>query len=102
MWTIIQGCDYSKALGCDKEDLRTHLEALMSPAMTWDNYGELWQIDHIIPFMQYVDGAPPSNEEKLKRMHHSNLQPLWKWAHREKTAEEWANLAQDRKRYQMF
>jgi len=75
-------------LGCDKEDLRVHIEALMSPAMNWSDYGTLWQIDHIIPFCEPVDGAAPTIEDKLARMHYTNLQPIWTWAHKEKTAVE--------------
>ena len=41
--------------------------------MSWDNYGEYWSIDHIIPqnLAETVD--------ELKTLHHySNLQPIEK------------------------
>lgn len=31
------------------QDLLKHLESQFTPEMTWDNYGEYWEIDHIIP-----------------------------------------------------
>lgn len=31
------------------EDLILHLEQQFTSEMTWDNYGEYWEIDHIIP-----------------------------------------------------
>lgn len=36
-------------IGCTIEELKSHLEAKFSEDMTWDNYGSLWHIDHIIP-----------------------------------------------------
>ena len=73
-----------------------------SPAMLWSDYGMLWQIDHIVPFCEYVDGKPPTKEVKLQRMHHSNLQPIWIWAHKEKSAQELIRLAgHKRKIYQV-
>lgn len=29
--------------------IREHLEKQFTPEMTWDNYGDYWEIDHIIP-----------------------------------------------------
>ena len=60
-------------LCCDKQTLRDHLESQFEDWMNWDNYGE-WEIDHIIPI--YYDN--PTREEKIKRLHYTNLQPLSK------------------------
>ena len=30
-------------------ELKTHLEAGFKKGMSWDNYGSVWQIDHVIP-----------------------------------------------------
>jgi hypothetical protein len=94
MNVVSPGC--TAKLGCDKEDLRIHIEALMSPAMLWSDYGELWEIDHIVPFCQPVNGARPTLEDKFERMHYSNLQPIWIWAHKLKTAGEISEWAQSR------
>lgn len=31
------------------EDLKQHLESQFTPEMNWSNYGEYWELDHIIP-----------------------------------------------------
>jgi len=38
-----------KILNYSPEDLVRHLESLFIDDMTWDNYGTVWVIDHIIP-----------------------------------------------------
>lgn len=63
------------------EQLRTHIESLWEPWMSWDNHGlinnnkQTWQIDHIIP-----QSALPYDSMKhpnfLKCWALSNLQPL--------------------------
>lgn len=57
------------------EELKFHLESLFSPEMSWDNYGTLWEIDHIypqslLPFISFED------ENFLKCWSLANLQPL--------------------------
>lgn len=55
--------------GCTVSFLRSHLEAMFTPAMTWSNI----HIDHIKPLaafdLQDVD-------EQRRACHHTNLQPL--------------------------
>lgn len=31
------------------EELKEYIESLFTPEMNWDNYGEYWELDHIIP-----------------------------------------------------
>ena len=59
-------------IGCDIETLRTHLEKQFTEGMTWENQG-LWHIDHIIPVLY----NSPTLEQKIERLHYTNLQPLW-------------------------
>ena len=40
--------------------------------MSWDNYGTIWHIDHIVP-IKYKN---PTLEEVMERLHFSNTQPL--------------------------
>jgi hypothetical protein len=61
-------------LGCDIVFLRNHLESKFLPTMTWDNYGTLWHIDHILPCVSFDLSCP---EQQNKCFHYSNLQPLF-------------------------
>ena len=38
-----------KMLGYSPVQLRDHLQRLFHPGMTWDNYGKVWSIDHVLP-----------------------------------------------------
>jgi len=67
-------------------ELKTHLQSLFKPNMSWDNYGK-WHIDHVIPLKaKKKDGAYYWNQVKLsnpksddfkKAWSLNNLQPLW-------------------------
>ena len=63
-------------LCCDIDKLKSHLESQFVDGMTWDNYGE-WQIDHITPIKYKKHGKTPSLDRVIKRLHYTNLQPLW-------------------------
>lgn len=43
------GKKYEDILGYSASDLKRHLESQFHSGMTWDNYGDLWEIDHIKP-----------------------------------------------------
>jgi hypothetical protein len=58
-------------LGCDDITLKSHIQALFTEGMTWENRGE-WHLDHKTPL------AAANNEEELLALcHYKNLQPLW-------------------------
>jgi hypothetical protein len=40
---------YNVAIGYTWQTLRTHLEMQFTPEMSWDNWGSVWELDHIIP-----------------------------------------------------
>lgn len=64
-----------KLIGCSCSELKSHIERLWLPGMTWKNksyYG--WHIDHVIPCASFDLSKP---EEQKKCFHFSNLQPLW-------------------------
>jgi hypothetical protein len=62
-------------LGCDVKIYKSHLESLFYPEMTWENHGEIWEIDHIIPCALF---DLTKEEEQIKCFHYTNLQPLFK------------------------
>lgn len=64
-----------KLLGCSIDDFKQHLESQFLPEMTWDNHGEIWEIDHIKPCASF---DLTKLEEQEKCFHYSNLQPLFK------------------------
>ena len=63
-------------IGCSTEKLKEHLEKQFKNGMTWENQGQ-WHIDHIIPVNYKENGQEPTLEEVIKRLHYTNLQPLW-------------------------
>lgn len=59
-------------LGCSKTQFKEHISSKLTPQMTWQNYGSLWHIDHIIP-LKY---NKPSLEQIIARLHYTNTQPM--------------------------
>jgi hypothetical protein len=60
-------------LGTSIESVRTHIETLWQPGMSWDNHGKYgWHIDHIIPL-----SSCKNEEDMVKLCYYTNLQPLW-------------------------
>lgn len=65
----------TKLLGCSPEMFRSHLETLFKPEMNWNNYAEVWEIDHIRP----CDSFNLIDVEQQKQcFHYTNTQPLFK------------------------
>lgn len=59
-------------IGASIDTIKEHLESKFDDEMTWENHGK-WHMDHIIP-LKYDD---PSLDEQIKRLHYTNLQPMW-------------------------
>lgn len=60
-------------IGCSWDQLAYHLSSKFSWWMDWDNYGDRWAIDHIMP----CDSFDLSTIESQRQcFHFSNLQPL--------------------------
>ena len=72
-----------KLLGCSAQELRTYLEKQFTGDMTWDNYGTVWVIDHIVPCAHF-DLSIPDNQRM--GFHYSNLQPLMEQDNEDKRA----------------
>jgi len=72
-------------LGCTVEFLLQYLKDQFSPEMTWDNWGKIWEIDHIEPLCSF---DLTNREQLLKAVHYTNLQPLLKKDHLEKSVKD--------------
>lgn len=66
---------YNVYLGYTWADLRDHLEGQFTPAMSWENWGDVWELDHIKPvsLFQYESLDDPLFRECWAL---SNLRPL--------------------------
>lgn len=51
-------------LGCNIQEYKLYLEEKFTTEMNWDNYGKMWEIDHIFPLSR--GGS----------FHYTNTQPL--------------------------
>ncbi len=61
----------------DLEELMKHLEKQFDGAMSWDNYGNYWAVDHIKPRSLFSYSSP--NDPEFKQCWAlNNLQPLEK------------------------
>ena len=67
-------------LGCSIDELKNRFELLFythpktGEEMTWDNYGEKWHIDHIVPLIVF---DLTIGDHLIFACHYTNLQPLW-------------------------
>lgn len=64
-----------RRLGYTPAELRTHLQSLFEPGMTWSNYGrrpDCWCIDHRKPVCTFDTDTPVAVVNAL-----SNLRPIW-------------------------
>ena len=60
-------------IGCPIQYLREWFESVFTPEMNWDNYGDYWHIDHVIPVHLF-----DLNDETEKKIcwNWTNLAPL--------------------------
>ncbi len=68
-------------IGCTRDQWMKHLEAQFKPGMTWENYAEVWEVDHIIPYSS-IDRT--NRDEVIRLAHYTNTQPLFKSDNRTK------------------
>lgn len=68
-------------LGYSAAQLKAHLEKMFVGKMSWDNHGELWEIDHIIPISVLVKNGE-KDPSKINCL--SNLKPILKTENRSK------------------
>jgi hypothetical protein len=66
----------SELLGCSIQEARSWLESKFTSAMTWENAGQYWHIDHIIPCRSFDLNKP---DHQRICFHFTNLRPIyWK------------------------
>jgi len=86
MWYAMQSQECSsknviERLGCTLSEFKMHIENQFKPGWTWDNWGTLWEIDHIKPCAKF----DLENPEQVKEcFHFSNQRPLGKFENRSK------------------
>lgn len=68
---------YRTELGCSISSYIKHIESQFDGKMNWENHGEYWEIDHILPL------------SKGGSFHYSNTQPLTKEKNRKKSNKLW-------------
>jgi len=72
-----------KDLGCSIPEFKKHIESKFYGKMSWDNWGTVWELDHIIPLCEF---DLTDREQFLKVVHYTNFQPLTIEDHRLKTS----------------
>ena len=64
-----------KDLGCNIQELKSHIEVLFKDGMSWKNWtNNGWHIDHKKPLSSF---NLSQREEFLKAVNFKNLQPMW-------------------------
>jgi len=71
-------------IGCTAGEFKAHMEAQFTGRMSWNNYGTLWDVDHIIPVQYKANGNKPTFATVLRRLHYTNTQPMLKAENRRK------------------
>jgi hypothetical protein len=72
-----------KDLGCSIDFLKQYLEVQFYGGMTWDNWGSVWELDHIKELHTF---DLTDREQFLEVCHYTNLQPLTIEDHKTKSA----------------
>ena len=64
-----------KNIGCTSQEFKEHIASLFKGAMSWDNYGEKWEFNHIKSLQTAFDEG---GEEAVARYaHYTNVEPIY-------------------------
>lgn len=85
--SIRSGVSHIKELNCSVDFLKAHIEGLFYGSMTWENYGSVWEIDHIMPLQ-----VAKNKKQLMELCVYTNLQPLLVEDHVLKTSKENSNV----------
>lgn len=58
---------FETLFGYDVDTLRAHLARQFTGGMTWENYGPVWEVDHIIPLHTF----------KITSLHDDEFRAAW-------------------------
>lgn len=64
---------YNEFIGCSIDTIANWLEYNFYGDMTWENYGSVWHVDHVIPCMYF---NPEDNDDVKVCFNWANVQPL--------------------------
>ena len=68
--------------GCTLDELKIHLQSKFKHGMNWNNYGPVWEVDHIVP----CDSFDLTDDYQVRLCnHYTNLQPMLKHLNRRKS-----------------
>lgn len=79
-----RGRSWEKIVGYTRDELKVHLERQFIGHMSWENYGRVWHVDHIIPLASFKFTSADDPEFKAAWAL-TNLRPLWKKANMRKS-----------------
>ena len=65
-----RGSELAQALGTSFSEARSYIESQFSEDMSWENYGQVWEIDHIVALR-----TARTVEEVHQLFYYMNLQP---------------------------
>ena len=75
--------ELSKYIGIGKDGFKKHIESHLLEDMSFENYGKIWQIDHIVPVELFnID----SETDKIICFNYENTIPMFKSDNRLKGA----------------
>ena len=63
-----------KLLGCSKKTFINYLSKKFKKGMTFENYGIVWHVDHIIPLGRFHDLKNNKSEQKIA-FNYKNMRP---------------------------
>jgi len=68
-------------MGIRVNQFRSRIQGMFREGMSWDNWGSVWELDHIKPLASF---DMTKREEKKKAFNYTNCQPLFVEENREK------------------
>ena len=89
------GLDYMRGkrtidiLGCTKYEYFDYIQRLFTDGMNWERFNVDIEIDHTVAICYRENNIIPSIEDKIRRLHFSNTQPMYADENRRKG---WRNL----------